>query len=214
MRQFCLIVFLLATFACTLRALGQQNSNTDRTGTAPAPDAVIVNFSKPTYPPIAWMANIHGDVHVKVGIRQDGSVESVVAESGHPLLRDAALNSARQTRFDCTGCGKEVTYYAMVYSFQLVAGPDFPCSQSRLRILRSESHITLIAEPRVIEPYFATFRVRSLRCVYFWKCGRHWAGLDYYYYPVRSAKCLGLWDCGRRLQEPWAKCRALNREIW
>jgi hypothetical protein len=178
MRQFSLFVSLLATFTCVAAAVDQQNPNAEHVETVESAAAVVVNFFEPRYPPLAWTANVFGDVHLKLGIRKDGTVESAVALSGHPLLRDAALNSARLSRFDCADCHDDVTFYSMVYSFQLVAGPDFPCSESRLRILRSESHVTLIGEPRVVHPYFAIFRVHSLRCMYLWKCGLHWSGWE------------------------------------
>jgi len=214
MRQFSFLVFLLATFTCVAAAVEPRKPNTEQAEEVESAAAVIVNLFEPRYPPLALTANVFGDVDLKLGIRKDGSVESAVVLSGHPLLRDAALNSARQSRFDCTACRDEVTFYSMVYSFQLVAGPDFPCSESHFRIVRSENRVTLIGEPRVVDPYFATFRVHSLKCIYLWKCGRHWAGLDEYFYPVRSAKCLDLWSCGHRLREPWARCKALHRDIW
>jgi hypothetical protein len=72
-----------------------------------------------------------------------------------------------------TQAQEEVSFYSMVYSFQLAAGPDFPCSESHLRIVRSESRVTLIGEPRVIDPYFSNLRARSLKCFYLWNCGVH-----------------------------------------
>jgi len=54
---------------------------------------------KPTYPPIARAARASGAVVVQVVISEDGRVEEAVVQSGHPLLRDAALQSARQWVF-------------------------------------------------------------------------------------------------------------------
>jgi hypothetical protein len=214
MRQFSLVVSLLATFTCVAAAVEQQKPNAEQAEKVESAAAVIVNLFEPRYPPLALMANVFGDVHLKLGIRKDGSVESAIVLSGHPLLRDAALNSARQSRFDCAGCRDEVSFYSMVYSFQLVAGPDFPCSESHLRIVRSENRITLIGEPRVVHPYFSSLKAPSLKCLYLWNCGVHWGGWDYYYDAARSAKCLDLWSCGHRLREPWARCKALHRDIW
>ena len=49
--------------------------------------------------------------------------------SGHLMLREAALDSARKSRFEWPGCREQVTSYSLTYSFRLVAGPDFPCSE-------------------------------------------------------------------------------------
>jgi hypothetical protein len=214
MCQFCLIVSLLLTFTCGAPAVPQQKLITEHAETVQSAAVVIVKLFEPKYPPLAWTANITGDVQLKLGIRKDGNVASAVALSGHPLLRDAALNSARESRFNCSGCTDEVTFYSMVYSYRVVAGPDFPCPESPLHVVQSENHVTLTGEPRVVDPYFSNLRAGSPKCLYLWNCGVQWGGWDYYYEPVRSAKCLDLWSCGHRLREPWARCKALHRDIW
>jgi hypothetical protein len=91
--------------------------------------------------------------------------------------------------FDCTACRDEVTFYSMVYSFQLVAGPDLPCCESHLRVVRSENRVTLIGEPRVVDPYFATFRVHSqgvFICGNAGAIGRVWTSISTRFVP-RSA---------------------------
>jgi TonB family protein len=174
----------------------------------------MVSLFAPRYPPFALQANITGDVALNLGIGNDGSVESAVVVRGHPMLAEAALNSARQSRFECPGCLQRVTPYWVTYSFQLVAGPDFPCSESHLHVTQAVNHITVTGEPRVVDPYFVSVRVPSARCLYLWKCGSRWGGEDYYFYPIRSAKCLDLWNCGHHLREPFATCKRLHREIW
>jgi periplasmic protein TonB len=57
---------------------------------------------QPPYPHIAKIGRISGPVQVQVMISQDGSVDGVTALSGHPLLRDAALQAARQWVFSPT----------------------------------------------------------------------------------------------------------------
>jgi periplasmic protein TonB len=57
---------------------------------------------QPPYPQIAKLSKISGPVQVQVMISQDGSVDGVTALSGHPLLRDAALQAARQWVFSPT----------------------------------------------------------------------------------------------------------------
>jgi TonB family protein len=50
---------------------------------------------EPSYPPLAKTARISGAVVVEVTVGEDGSVISARAVSGHPLLKDAAVNAAR-----------------------------------------------------------------------------------------------------------------------
>ncbi len=57
---------------------------------------------QPPYPPIAKAARASGAVSVQVEISEDGRVTSATVISGHPLLRDAALQAARQWTFKPT----------------------------------------------------------------------------------------------------------------
>jgi protein TonB len=53
----------------------------------------------PPYPPIAKAARASGAVVVQVLISEDGRVEQAEVLSGHPLLRDAALQAAKRWVF-------------------------------------------------------------------------------------------------------------------
>lgn len=57
---------------------------------------------QPAYPPIAKAARASGAVQVQVTISEEGRVIDAQVVSGHPLLRDAALQSARQWVFKPT----------------------------------------------------------------------------------------------------------------
>jgi TonB family protein len=59
---------------------------------------------QPIYPPVARATRTTGDVDLRVTIRQDGAVDSVVVLSGHPLLKESAVTSAQQSQFECRGC--------------------------------------------------------------------------------------------------------------
>jgi protein TonB len=54
---------------------------------------------QPTYPPIARSARVAGTVEVEVVIDEDGNVLSASVISGHPLLRQAAVEAAQQWKF-------------------------------------------------------------------------------------------------------------------
>jgi TonB family protein len=178
-------------------------------------DVALVGLSNPVYPPMARQARISGDVELKVEIRKDGSVESAAVVVGHPLLAQAALNSAKRSQFECRACEDEVTPYSLIYSFEFAASPGWPCSEeSGLHVTQSQNRITTVmAEPALLEPYFTYISARSAKCLYLWACGRRWGGEDYYYYRVRSAKCLDLWNCGHHLREPFFTCNKLHRSL-
>jgi protein TonB len=57
---------------------------------------------QPPYPPIAKAARASGAVQVQVTISEEGRVISADVVSGHPLLREAAVQAARQWVFKPT----------------------------------------------------------------------------------------------------------------
>jgi TonB family protein len=57
---------------------------------------------EPTYPPTALAAKVSGTVVVEVTLAEDGKVIAARAISGHPLLKDAAVNAARGWEFTPT----------------------------------------------------------------------------------------------------------------
>lgn len=57
------------------------------------------NLPKPAYPPAAKAVNANGAVSVQVTTDESGNVISVAAVSGHPLLRAAAEQAARNSKF-------------------------------------------------------------------------------------------------------------------
>jgi protein TonB len=59
----------------------------------------VLRKAQPSYPPIAKAARIQGQVQVQISISETGAVTDVVLLSGHPLLREAALQSAKQWVF-------------------------------------------------------------------------------------------------------------------
>lgn len=142
---------------------------------------VLLKLSEPAYPPIARAARIQGDVSVTLGIRPDGSVESAVIVSGHPLLGLAALDSARQSRFECRACPSARNSYSLKYKFELVS-PDVTKDCATLtdeelhehsaKVNLSQHEITVLALPVVIcDPAGEIRKVRSAKCLYLWRCG-------------------------------------------
>jgi TonB family protein len=92
---------------------------------APSPQGQITlsEPSPPIYPPLARAARVLGDVEIAVRIRQDGTVESAEVVSGHPLLKAAALDSARRSKFECHECREVLTSYSILYTFGFTTTP-------------------------------------------------------------------------------------------
>lgn len=173
------------------------------------PEIVVSTLHPPIYPEIARTASVGGEVEIRLGIRKDGSVDSAFPLSGPDLLRPAAIDSARQSRFECHGCTDEVTSYSLVYSFQFYTG-EAPCNRRRTDVQFNplQKRVVVTAERPEIVIDFSSFYVHSAKCLYLWACGIRWGGEDYYFERVRSAKCLYFWKCGlrRRVSVPQRTC--------
>jgi TonB family protein len=147
-------------------------------------EVVMTKLMPPVYPPLARQARVTGDVEVTVNVRADGSVASVNQVSGHPLLVQAAVASAQNSQYECRKCSATETSYPFVYSFQL---GDSAVSGTTLRqctpreahqfgslVIESQDQVTLVAQPICAyanDGINSVKKVRSLKCVYLWRCG-------------------------------------------
>jgi TonB family protein len=145
---------------------------------------VLIRLFQPIYPPLARQTRITGDVELILEVKTDGSLESASVLSGHPLLKQAALDSAQRSQFECRDCTERVRSFHMFYSFQL--GPTRYCAEASEtskddekkepypRVIQSQNHVTVIDQPvGTCDPVFTVTRtkVRSAKCLYLWRCG-------------------------------------------
>jgi periplasmic protein TonB len=101
-------------------------SNRNSTGPAGTVSAGVLNgkatsLPKPAYPPAAKAAKASGVVLVQVLVDETGKVTSATAASGHPLLRQSAVQAAYEARFTpMTLSGKPVKMSGTIsYNFVL-----------------------------------------------------------------------------------------------
>ena len=75
-------------------------------------NGMAVNLPRPIYPPMAKQIGASGEVRVQVAVDGNGNVVSARAVSGHPLLRAAAENAARQSkmRIDAANTTGQIVY--------------------------------------------------------------------------------------------------------
>ncbi len=64
--------------------------------------AKVVRKVQPVYPPLAKQARIQDHVVLNAQIGTDGTVQNLAVVSGHPLLRQAAIDAVRQWQFEPT----------------------------------------------------------------------------------------------------------------
>ncbi len=62
-------------------------------------NSAAIDLPRPVYPTGAGFAHIEGKVDVRVAVNEKGEVTAAQMISGHPLLRDAAEQSALKSRF-------------------------------------------------------------------------------------------------------------------
>ena len=169
------IVVIGSLLGCAIKCSAQNAQSTEG-------EVVLTTLSKPSYPPLARQTRIAGDVELMLDVKADGSVQSVDIVRGHPLLRQAALDNAQHSKFECRKCGEELTLLRLVYTFQLV-GPEKCCIETKdhaddveldqlvPRVIQSQNHVTVVDQPVCLcDPAGTIEKVRSLKCLYLWRC--------------------------------------------
>ena len=168
-------VILICAFSCG--CMGQSTAQTSAT------EARLVIGSLPplTYPPIALAAHVSGNVDLSIDLQRDGTISSLRVNSGPEMLRQPALENARQLKLECGECSEVTTTFHLNLRFEL--GPPVDCSKgidsSYPKVAKSGNTITIAAQPmQTCDPATSieTVRARSWRCLFLWKCG--WRKVD------------------------------------
>jgi hypothetical protein len=167
---------LTCVVAAVLATVEHASSQSTQPSDSPQSRVTLTKLSEPTYPPLARQARIIGDVDLILAIRRDGSVESAVAVNGPPMLKQAALDSAQRSQFECVGCVEAATSYPLRYKFQITSrGYPKDCYDPTER--QPPAEVDLLSH-RVAVPAWvvgicdpAVRRVRSAKCLYLWRCG-------------------------------------------
>ena len=173
MLKFAAVSVCLFAFAEKVPAQSATGTPTPETG------VVLTKLSPPAYPPLARQARITGDVKMQIVIRRDGSVESAEVIDGHPMLKQAALDSAKNSTFECEGCSDPVIPYLLTYTFALGNDcrltPDCQSEQPRSpEVTQSVAQVTVTADPLCTcdpESIYVRKKIRSAKCLYLWRCG-------------------------------------------
>jgi TonB family protein len=153
-RRFYLLLLIVSGAWCAMQVevAVSQAAAPER----PQSEVVLNNVYLPVYPPLARMARIMGDVKLQIRIRKDGSVDSAEVLSGHPMLKEAALQSALKSTFECenwlsgvfsVGCREPIASFTLTYTFGVRDDlDDLDCGSA--------------------------IRSREAMCLYLWRCGK------------------------------------------
>jgi len=183
MRRWLVLICAIVTFVVTTERRDASGQNTSADG-PPQGAVVLVKLAEPIYPSVARLAHVSGDVELMLEVRKDGSIESEKVVSGPPLLQRAAADSAHQSQFECHECGEELTPYRLVMHFRLVDSGCCVAEDSKAtdigplrtypQITRSQDHVTIVDQVACIcDPVAQIGKVRSLKCLYLWRCATH-----------------------------------------
>jgi TonB family protein len=64
----------------------------------------VQKYEVPKYPAIARAAHVQGAVKLILDVASDGTVRNAEVLDGHPMLKEAALETAKLWRFHCDTC--------------------------------------------------------------------------------------------------------------
>ena len=109
------LVRVATTFVLLMPAFAQQPTAEEP---KPTPGISVIKFVAPSYPAIARVARIEGDVRLLVEIAPDGSAKAVTILSGHPMLKEVAASAVKQWRFGCQRCNEELRHIVTI-TFEL-----------------------------------------------------------------------------------------------
>src|SRR5262249_34902986 len=93
----------------------------------------VIKKVQPPYPPIAKAAKASGAVEVQILIGETGEVIDANVIAGHPLLRDAALQAARQWVFQPTELSGEAVKVQGILTFNFSLNDEAPSSLASVR---------------------------------------------------------------------------------
>lgn len=101
-----------------------------------------------SYPAMALAAHVSGDVAVEIALKADGTASSIKVLSGPAMLQQAAIEIAKQTRFECAHCSEPTTSSRIIYRF--VLGEARPCEgadEHYLQAVQSANMVTITERP-------------------------------------------------------------------
>jgi TonB family protein len=107
-------------------------------GKVNAPDVTpgeAIKKIQPPYPPIAKAANASGPVYVEILVSETGEVIEAHAVSGHPLLRDPAVEAARGWVFKPTVVSGRAVKTRGILSFNFALTDDLPSPTGLTKII-------------------------------------------------------------------------------
>jgi TonB family protein len=181
MRPRCLYSAIQSGFVAACLIVASAVAQNQEPASSTAPLVVLIKLSPPVYPPLARQARIAGEVKLQVAIQSDGSVLSAAVVSGHPMLQQAALESAQKSIYECRACNQPENSN-LVYSFEIRSEGDCCTAiDHSASVSQSGDRVQVVApELCICDPTEKITRMKfhSLKCLYLWRCGSRIVGVE------------------------------------
>jgi hypothetical protein len=98
------------------------------------------------------------------------------------MLAETAIQSAKRSQFECSGCDADLTSYSLRYKFELLPVDHTKDCASLTdeerngypppRVDLSQHEVTVFGKVmETCDPAAELVRIRSMKCLYLWKCG-------------------------------------------
>ncbi|HEY0457786.1 MAG TPA: TonB family protein [Pyrinomonadaceae bacterium] len=123
-RLFLFILMILCAGLSNLYAQEAAQTPAMKTISGGVVNGKATSLVKPAYPAAARAVNAQGAVNVQVTIDEEGNVISASAVSGHPLLRAAAVQAARASKFSPTRMSGQPVKVTGIVVYNFVANPE------------------------------------------------------------------------------------------
>ncbi len=140
------------------KATNPEGLNWEWQGFRQEPSVLPMSEVEAEYPQIAMTARAHGPVVVAITVDGDGVVKTVTAQSGHPLLRAAAVKAARSVTFSNSKSGV-ASWIFLILNYEILDGD---CQKRFESLSERESYL----KPR---PYFSSTYIievnRRIQCI-------------------------------------------------
>ena len=133
-----------------------------------------MDFKPPVYSGPARMAYRDAHVTIEVETRSDGKVE-IQRSQGPVGLLEAALDSLKTSKIVCENCNGKMGIFSIVYDFRVIIRPGSdPCSEADPNAIAATvagNHVSVTGKPPcIIADWIPLRKVRSIRCLYLWRC--------------------------------------------
>jgi TonB family protein len=115
------------------------------------PDRCILFMTVPNYPPLAQAARIEGLVKIKISVDDKGDVVDATAFSGHPMLKQAAVENVKTWKFS-PAPGAKALEQSMTYLYSL-EGQEAPMTPRKCAHVKLDlpTRVEITAAPLIVQ---------------------------------------------------------------